>query len=115
MRTSKAAVLAFFLVFSASAASAASFDCYRARTPDEHAICNDRALNDKDVELTTRYSMVLQLLAMGMRGDLQDEQRAWLARRRTCGASRACIGRLYDQRISRIKGVFDGVASHGPF
>ena len=115
MRKAATAVAAILLMFSASAASAASFDCFRARTADEHAICNDRALNDKDVELTTRYTMVLQLLAMGMRGDLQDEQRTWLAQRRTCGASRACIARLYDQRISRIKGVFDGVASHGPF
>jgi uncharacterized protein len=108
-------VLALGLMVSASAASAASFDCAKARTADEHAICNDRSLNDRDVELTTRYGMVLSLTAMGLRGDLQDEQRAWLQQRHACGANRSCIGRLYDQRLTRIKGVFAGIASRGPF
>ena len=115
MRGLKTMILAGVLAGCASTASAASFDCAKARSADEHAICSDRSLNDRDVELATRYAMVLQLTAMGVRGDLQDEQRTWLRQRRACAAERACIARLYDQRLTRIKGVFAGIASRGPF
>jgi uncharacterized protein len=110
-----AAGLFLGLTMMAPSASAASFDCYRARLPDERAICADRTLDDRDVELSVRYEMVLHLVAMGQRGDLQDQQRAWLDRRHACGMNRQCLLGAYDRRIGQLKSVFDEIASRGPF
>ena len=96
-------------------AAAASFNCWQARAPDERAICADRMLDNRDVEMTVRYDMILRLVAMGQRGDLQDQQRDWLMRRHSCGANRQCLMRAYDGRIAQLKAVFDQIASRGPF
>jgi uncharacterized protein len=53
---------------------AASFDCAKAETADEKAVCADRQLNDEDVEMSVLYSQLRPLLGMGARGDLDDEQ-----------------------------------------
>jgi hypothetical protein len=37
---------------------AASFDCAKAQTDDEKAICSDRALNDQDVEMSVLYTQL---------------------------------------------------------
>ena len=39
---------------------------------------------------------------MGQRGDLQDEQSAWLATRAKCGANRTCLHARYEQRLKQI-------------
>ena len=99
----------------ASTAQAASFECARARAADEKAICADRGLNDKDVTLAVSLKMTAHLMAMGGRGDLMDEQRAWLANRRRCGADRACLNKSYDARIAVVRTAFEAIASRGPF
>ena len=97
------------------AAQAASFPCERARTADERAICADRGLNDRDVEMAVLYRLTTSMVAMGARGTLQDEQTQWLAGRRRCGGSRACIRTSYDSRNARLHRVMDDIASRGPF
>ena len=59
--------LGFVLVFAcvAGSAGAASFDCRKARTADEKAICAERALNDKDVRMNELYGINRRTLAMG--------------------------------------------------
>lgn len=96
-------------------AAAASFDCWKAAAPDERAICADRMLDNRDVEMTVRYNMILRLVMMGQRGDLQEQQRAWLTHRHACGANRQCLLRAYDGRIAELKAAFDDIASRGPF
>ncbi|TCS13234.1 hypothetical protein [Caulobacter sp. BK020] len=54
--------LALALVVPA-AGHAASFDCGRARTPDEKAICAFRPLNDKDVRMSVLYEVNKRTLA----------------------------------------------------
>ncbi len=44
---------------------AASFDCAKAETADERAVCADSALNDEDVEMAVLYSRLKPLLGMG--------------------------------------------------
>ena len=56
-------------------AFAASFDCNRARLPDEKAVCASRQLSELDVEMSVRYQMLTGLVAMGTRGDMQDDSR----------------------------------------
>jgi uncharacterized protein len=97
-------------------AMAASFDCGRARSPDEEAICADRSLNDKDVRMALLFELDRRFLAMGSRDAMRDDQSAWLAARRRCGGNRTCLHRSYDSRITTLRGVIDTrVYPHGPF
>ncbi len=102
----------FFLPVSAQAAS---FDCAKARAPDEKAICADRGLNDKDVKMSVLYEIDGHLVGMGRRGAMHDEQIIWLSARKTCGAARACLSAAYDRRIATLQSVLDEVYGHGPF
>ena len=94
---------------------AASFDCSKAETMDEKAICADPRLNDADVEMSARYTQLKPLLGMGARGDLDDEQIAWLKRRAACGEDRACLSKAYQERLRQLRGGFDALAKRGPF
>jgi len=99
----------------ATPAAAASFDCGRARAPDEKAICANRALNDKDVKMTTMLVMEEHLLAMGGRDAMKDDQREWLHQRQTCKGNVKCLAKAYDDRLETLQKSFDEIASHGPF
>lgn len=96
-------------------ASAASFDCSKAETADEKAICADRQLNDDDVEMATLYVQLKPFLGMGARGDMEDQQAAWLKRRAACGADHACLSKAYADRVQQLRGGFEALAKRGPF
>jgi uncharacterized protein len=109
----------FFITFAlfvlASPAAAASFDCAKARAPDEKAVCASRRLSELDVKMATLYQVDTRLVAMGQRGDLQDAQVLWLTRRARCGRNIACIESAYQDRLAELQKAFDAIASHGPF
>ncbi|MEZ0169390.1 lysozyme inhibitor LprI family protein [Microvirga sp. TS319] len=110
------AVLALLIVMTAGApARAASFDCAKAETLDEKAICADRRLNDDDVEMSVLYTQLKPLLGMGARGDLEDEQVAWLKRRAACKDDRVCLSNAYEDRLRQLRGGFEALARRGPF
>jgi uncharacterized protein len=111
----RVATLAAALALTATGANAASFDCTRARAADEKAICADRALNDQDVRLKLMFDLSRHLVPMGRRGQIEDEQIAWLKGRRACGANKQCLAAEYDHRIAALQLIFDDVARHGPF
>ncbi|SFJ63978.1 lysozyme inhibitor LprI family protein [Caulobacter sp. UNC279MFTsu5.1] len=94
---------------------AASFDCNRARAPDEKAICANTALNDKDVKMSVLYEVNKRTLAMGGRGVLIDAQQQWLHDRRSCGANRACLNRAYDRRLGELERGLERIYRNGPF
>ena len=96
------------------AAHAASFPCDKAERPDEKAICATLALNDLDVEMAVRFGILKDLLAMGNRGQLQDDQETWLKERQTCGADVACLRGAYETRLKVLRGVFSEFAKQGP-
>ena len=117
-----AAVLAGALVIGqgvtplASTAQAASFDCARARAPDERAICGNRVLEDRDVELSVLYGLIQKLVPMGSRDSIRREQTQWLAGRGRCGADVPCLRRAYDRRIAALRATIEErVVSNGPF
>ncbi len=60
-------------------AQAASFNCDKAKTTPEHAICEYRQINDADVKMATTYTILKRLVPMGTRGMIQDEQVKWLS------------------------------------
>jgi uncharacterized protein len=104
-------------------AGAQSFDCARARQPDEHAVCADRLLSDLD-EIMADFYLRLRAFtarhdnAMGLQGQLVAEARAFLGKRRACGADRACLERVYRQRIlallDRWRESMSHMAAGGP-
>ena len=101
--------IAILALLAPLAAGAASFDCSKASAPDEKAICAHLALNDKDVEMATKYQFLKGLFAMGARGALQDSQQAWLKTRRQCAGSGSCLNRAYDQRLRELDKVYAGI------
>ena len=99
----------------AGVAQAASFDCGRAASADERAICANRALNDADVRMAVKYDILSHMLAMGGRGALRDDQRAFLAKRKQCGASSQCIGALTAAQEAKLQASLQRIYSAGPF
>jgi uncharacterized protein len=109
-------ITALLLVAAAATpAAAASFDCGKARTADERAICADRALNDQDVRVDQLYGITRHLVPMGGRDAIIGDQRAWLKNRHACGANRACLARSYDRRLAELNRVMQRVYQQGPF
>jgi uncharacterized protein len=88
----------------ALADATASFDCTKAQTATEKAICKDDSLAWLDRELNQLYGDVRQLQAEGERLALRDDQRAWVGRRDACGGDGQCITRLYWQRLKGLAG-----------
>ncbi|MDR6406641.1 lysozyme inhibitor LprI family protein [Paraburkholderia sp. DD10] len=113
-RLARVALLTAFTLASVPAL-AAGFDCNEARLPDEKAICASRQLSELDVEMTVRYETLTGLVAMGARGNMQDEQQAWLNVRKKCGANEACLVAAYRHRIQMLKDEYAHLASRGPF
>ncbi|MCZ7482265.1 hypothetical protein [Rhizobium rhizogenes] len=93
-----------------SPASAASFDCTKTDlAADEKAICDNRALNDQDVKMATTFDILTQLMAMGARDTLRDEQSQWLKKRQECAADVACLTGAYDERMKKLGEAFQSI------
>lgn len=95
-------------------ALAASFPCDKAENPDETAICADLALNDRDVEMATRFEILRAVLPMGGNAKLREDQEDWLKERRVCGSDRACLREAYDARLKVLRAVLAEFAKQGP-
>lgn len=112
----------------AGAAWAASFDCAKARTPDEQLICGNPELSRADEHLAESYKALIggvqaHGLDTAVRDRLRAEQRAWLTRRNAvCGvtattrlttANRAelasCLRGEVEERIGKIDRLRDGL------
>jgi len=66
------------LVLATSAANAASFDCKKATTPFEVAICTDPDVSKADDVLAVAYQTAIGGLSKAALGEVQKGQRAWL-------------------------------------
>lgn len=99
----------------AGPAAAQSFDCADASKPDEKAICANRTLANLDVKNATLYDVMNSLVGMGVRGDQQDAERAFLKKREACGGDTGCIRAAYEARIGEIEGVLQGIYQNGPY
>ncbi|KAA0121332.1 hypothetical protein CIW48_24235 [Methylobacterium sp. P1-11] len=107
-------VLSLGVLAAASPARAASFPCDKAGAPDEAAICAHLPLNDRDVEMATRFEILKSVLPMGGQAKLRDDQEAWLQERRGCGGDVACLTAVYDARLKVLRGVLAEFAKQGP-
>lgn len=107
-------LLAALLAAATAPAEAASFPCDKAEAPDETAICAHLPLNDRDVEMATRFEILRATLPMGGNAKLREDQEAWLKERRTCGSDVACLTQAYDDRLKTLRAVFSEFAKQGP-
>ena len=84
------------------AAHAAGFDCAKAASPTEKAICADAALSKLDGDLATAWKQ-----ALGKGGDtaaLKAAQLKWLKQRDRCGDDAQCLGDRYRERLASLNG-----------
>lgn len=89
--------LVFFWNFSAQAAS---FDCQKAATPTERAICADSALSGQDQTIAEHYQQLVTLLPEAEKNALRNEQRSWLKQRNTCASDSASLNACLAQRLN---------------
>lgn len=111
--------LSIMLIFSSvgciQISSAASFNCQRAVSKTEHAVCEHRLLNDADVQMVTTYNIVRRLVPMGNRSMIQTEQVKWLNLRNQCQDSFECLKNIYQMRQQRLDLHLDRIYKQGPF
>ena len=94
---------AFGLMLLALNANAVSFDCNKASTPIEKAICSDPLLGKLDDVLSANYKYMRTRNIGGddAKKDLWETQKSWFAARNKC-ATIACLVDSYKQRIDEI-------------
>ena len=84
-----------------SAAQAASFDCKKARSEEEKAICANAELSKLDEDLAAAYKAALGLMS----GDtkrialFRKDQAEWVKERGRCGGTVSCLKSEYASRI----------------
>ena len=116
LATLKTALL-IVLSQTAGLGQAASFDCAKAGTAVEKAICADKRLGRLDEVLAQNYrAMSAANIGGGALSNLRSTQRSWLAIRNQC-ADVNCIGKRYQERIDAVceypvlSGVFPSCTS----
>ncbi|WP_421726428.1 lysozyme inhibitor LprI family protein [Bauldia sp.] len=95
-----AAVIGPWLV--PGAAHAASFDCAKAATPTEHAICDNPQLSSLDEQTAGLYFTLISggaPDATASVADVKAEQAKFLTKRNACGANYNCLIGAYTDQI----------------
>ncbi|SOD55366.1 lysozyme inhibitor LprI family protein [Pseudoxanthomonas wuyuanensis] len=110
MRTAIMMGLACALAGLPALALAAGFDCGKARTATERAICADAATGALDAALAARWREALARSRYP--AELKTDQLQWLAERNQCRDDAACLRRSYTRRLAElapaaVEGVFD--------
>lgn len=96
-------------------AYAASFDCQKAETVTEKAICEHRLLNDADVKMSTSYHILRRMVPMGTRSVIQRDQVKWLQFRDQCLESVSCLNQAYNMRQQQLDLQFQRIYKLGPY
>ena len=89
-------------------AAGPSFDCGRARTPSERAVCSNSGLAALDRAMSTRYVNALATADPVADRLLRQSGNAFLGYRDRCGNDAICIDRVYRGRIREIDDVVAG-------
>lgn len=103
---STALLIPFILGCMALPAQGASFDCAKAASWIEQAICEDPALGRLDERMAAAYRHAREAAQKDPPAleRLASEQKAWLAERDGCRLT-PCIGRVYERRIAKLRGT----------
>lgn len=91
-------------------AQVASFDCARAGTVTEKAICRRPSLGERDVRAAVYYELLMSarpatggMAYREFRDQLKAGQQQWLAQRDRCGDDAVCLSHGYDRRIDTLR------------
>lgn len=88
--------------------AAASYDCSRASTITEHAICDFPELSTLDEVMGQAYQSAKASSEWITPAELRETQRTWIQNRNKCGDNFECLRSSYTQRLEEIS---DGVLS----
>jgi len=101
--------IAFFLLASTTG-FAASFDCAKAKTTQEKAICASPELSDLDDQMAAAYQALLKIAPLEYAAAVREDQRGWLNERALkCGPKldeeklQACLKDEYKSRIPELR------------
>jgi len=84
-----------------------SYNCARAETPGELAVCNDSGLASLDVNMATQYRRALTTASPTQARLLQSTRDRFLAYRDNC-PDRSCIANAYVGRMREIRDIMEG-------
>ena len=90
-----------FFSFFCTQSIAAGFDCNKAATLVENAICSDDELSTLDESMVAAYRDALSNHAEATK-QIKDSQRVWLKKRNTCKDT-ACLKKAYSQRLDELQ------------
>jgi uncharacterized protein len=93
-----------------AAANAASFDCAKAATLVERAICQDEQVSVLDEYLGRYYSAARKSVGRGA-SCLRADQREWLRSVRDRCADSECLRRAYLERLALLDGLQPGATA----
>jgi uncharacterized protein len=97
-----ASLSALMMVAAVPQSGAASFDCSRAATAVESAVCEDRTVSALDEQMTRSYRALLNRTSGATEAQIRAEQKDWLRRRNACGGDTGCLANEYRARIRSI-------------
>jgi uncharacterized protein len=95
------------LTLGATAGHAASFDCAKAATPTEHAICDNPQLSSLDDQTSGLYYTLISngSLSPAKVSQVKSQQVQFLQRRNACGANYNCLVSAYTSQIMYLNAV----------
>ncbi len=104
LRCSMMAFGALAVFVFAAPAGAASFNCGKAKTPTEKAICAKPTLNILDQRMGGKYKALIGLLGKdsAQASSVRAEQVWWLGQRDGCGSDAACLRGAIGNRIKEL-------------
>ena len=105
--TTKLTLSALAIMALGSYATAASFNCHKAATKIEHAICEDKWLSELDGEMGKLYHK-----AKAYQHDLPQYQKMWIKNRNAeCGANTDCLYKWTENRVTNFKNIIKDAKS----
>jgi uncharacterized protein len=98
------ASISLLLLSSVTPGSAASFDCSKAKSVDELAVCKNPNLSEMDSEMGALWFAYRAVpMLMGSNGVRQDEAQQFLHDRAACASDVPCLKNAYQRRISTLR------------
>ena len=95
----------------------AGFDCNKASTAIEKAICSDKRIAMADLEINQQYKRARKKLAGAERKSLKISQRSWIKQRNRCRADGkvdlSCLALSYAHRLAALQKINNPVLGVG--
>ncbi|HMN87610.1 MAG TPA: hypothetical protein PKA74_16720 [Bauldia sp.] len=93
------------LGLSAGTAAAAAFDCAKASTATEYAICDNPEISTLDEQMTGLYYTLVSSgwLKPAQLNKVKTDQNKFLSRRNSCGANYQCLVDAYTDQTTALR------------